>query len=231
LSSITPEQALELVHKLGLASYFANPEPSSHISNSSNHGFMTTNTAPGVNYREDEIVASALNIFPNSYRPSSSSNTIDEQIMRSQLSTHFSPFSPDPNLYTDIKNMESSGSLRQECFNSTKSYANVGDVQGGSTSTGGKVSPNATSSHMSRPGNGAESPRYGQFFEGPAPHLLARSSSRQEASAGVHRSSPPRKLSPGREPEFDGHDTIHDLNGTLASLDLDNSQGPGYGGR
>lgn len=218
------------MHKLGLANYFANPEPSSHVSNSSNHGFMPSNTVSGVNYREEEAIASALNMFPATYRPSSGSGAIDEQIMRSQLSTHFSPFSPDPNVYTGVKNRESPGSLRHETFHSSKSYTSVGDVQGGS-STGGKVSPNTTSAHITRPANGADSPRYGQFFEGSTPHLLARSSSRQEVSTGVHRSSSPRKLSPGRETEFDGHDTIHDLNGTLASLDLDNSQGTGYGGR
>jgi len=225
LPAITPEQALELVHKLGLVSYLTNPEPSSYVSNSSNHGFLPTSASSSINYRDDEASVSALNMFPSAYRSSSGSSAVDEQIMRTQLSTNFSPFSPDPNLYTEVKNREPSGALRHESFHPSKSYAGVGDMQGGSSSSG-KASPNATTSHAARSG-GTDSPRYGQFFESSAPHLLARSSSRQEVSAVIHRTSPPRKLSPGREIEFDGQDSIHDLNGTLASLDLDSSQGPG----
>lgn len=83
---------------------------------------------------------------------------------------------------------------------------------------GGKISPANVGGARSHSGTGT--PRYGgQFFDPGAPHLLA----------GMQRlGSPPNQnqRSPGREAEFE-QESIHDLNGTLASLDLDSSHGTG----
>lgn len=220
---MTPEQALELVQKLGLASYYNNPEPPSHSNNHTNQnpGFPHNNGAHNLNYRENEPPSSPLDMFPTSYRPGSGPSTIDAQIMRAQLS-NFSPFSPDPSLYLDEhqNNRDAIGSMRHDPL--SKSYASAFGDQG-VMHLGGKISPASTAtSHGARSNSGSGTPRYGQFFEPAAPHLLARSSSRQDS--GMQRGSPPHQRSPGRDVEFE-QESIHDLNGTLASLDLDNSQG------
>ena len=151
---------------------------------------------------------------------------------RVHLATGFSPFSPDPNYMSEgSKNQESTPSVSQQSFTGAPSvtkgyspwYNPAHDEK--STNGNGKISPTSALQAIRPP---STSQRFtsllGEAASTSSPFQSTRSSSRQEAPIG--RPDLTRKGSQTQEqfgsPEHE-HDAIQDLNGTLASLDLNNS--------
>jgi hypothetical protein len=209
--NITGEQAIEILQKLGLSNLLTQ----SNLASDS--GIISRLNPPpgggGIPFRDDESVRSSVDLFPH-YR-NQGVGSIEASNLRPPLPTSFSPFSPDLRMHVDDRKMNQDGLRPNKSF----SPAIGGDPS--NLPLSGKASPVGSGSG-SRTGTGATTPRYGPFFDASANQFFPRSSSRQDSNASTHRDSPTRNLSPGRS-EFDGQDPIHDLNGTLASLDLDNN--------
>ena len=211
--NITGEQAIEILQKLGLANLLTQPNlaPDTGI-------LGRLNPPPGgggVPFRDDESIRSSVDMFPP-YR-NQGVGPIEAPNLRPPISTSFSPFSPDLRMHVDDRkiNQEPVGARPNKSFSPA-----IGE-NSSNLPLSGKASPVGSGSG-SRTGTGATTPRYGPFFDASANQFFPRSSSRQDSNTSAHRDSPTRTLSPGRS-EFDGQDAIHDLNGTLASLDLDNN--------
>ena len=147
--------------------------------------------------------------------------------------TSFSPFSPDPAFPPEgIKRDNISPSQTQVFPSSAKGFApwynSAQQDEKISPGASGKVSP--PSSQTSRPASRG----FGSFLgdaQAATPYNMRRASSRQEAPIGrPEMSRRPSQTLHSQEQQFIGvqdreHDHIQDLNGTLASLNLDNSQG------
>ena len=211
--NITGEQAIEILQKLGLANLLAQP------SLASDTGILGRLNSPsnggGIPFRDDESVRSSVDMFPP-YR-NQGVGPIEAPGLRPPIPTSFSPFSPDLRMHVDDrKTTQEPVGIR-----SNKSFSPAIGENPSNLPMSGKASPVGSGSG-SRTGTGATTPRYGPFFDASANQFFPRSSSRQDNNSSSHRDSPTRALSPGRS-EFDGQDPIHDLNGTLASLDLDNN--------
>lgn len=211
--NITGEQAIEILQKLGLANLLAQPNMASDT------GIMGRLNSPpgggGIPFRDDENVRSSVDMFSH-YR-NQGIGPIEGQSLRPPIPTSFSPFSPDLRMHADDRKTthEPVGARPNKSFSPA-----VGE-NSSNLPLSGKASPVGSGSG-SRTGTGATTPRYGPFFDASANQFFPRSSSRQDGNTSAHRDSPARTLSPGRS-DFDGQDAIHDLNGTLASLDLDNN--------
>lgn len=211
--NITGEQAIEILQKLGLANLLTQ----SNLSSDS--GIIGRLNSPpsggGIPFRDDESVRSSVDMFSH-YR-NQGVGPIEAQNLRPPIPTSFSPFSPDLRMHADDRKttQEPVGARPNKSFSPA-----IGENQS-NIPLSGKASPVGSGSG-SRTGTGATTPRYGPFFDASANQFFPRSSSRQDSNTSAHRDSPARTLSPGRN-EFDGQDAIHDLNGTLASLDLDNN--------
>lgn len=214
--NITGEQAIEILQKLGLSNLLtqSNLAPDTGIIGRLN----PPPSGGGIPFRDDESVRSSVEMFPH-YRNQGvgSIGSIEAQNLRPPLPTSFSPFSPDLRMHVDErKNIQDPVGVR-----SNKSFSPAIGENSSSLPLSGKASPVGSGSG-SRTGTGATTPRYGPFFDASVNQFFPRSSSRQDSSTSTRRDSPTRTLSPGRS-DFDGQDAIHDLNGTLASLDLDNN--------
>lgn len=218
-------QALQLLQKFSMQGYLNNvPDVQG------NDG--PTEFPNGASTGSDPILRSSM-LGPRDGGPQSFesyANTLDGQgnapVMESRQ-THsqstFSPFSPDPNFYaSEVTRRDSASFSRAEMLpHPSKAFAPgffpLQTQDPGATAEGGariaRVSPTS-----SRPPSAT---RYGSFLEttGPSFHLN-RVPGRPEAPI----SRPPSGSMPshkGQEgPEFNA---MHDLNGTLASLDLDRS--------
>ena len=211
--NITGEQAIEILQKLGLANLLTQ----SNLSSES--GIIGRLNPPpvgsGIPFRDDEGVRSSVDVFPH-YR-NQAVGPIEAPNLRPPLPTSFSPFSPDLRMHVDDrKTTQEPVGVRPN-----KSFSPAIGENTSNLPLSGKASPVGSGSG-SRTGTGATTPRYGPFFDATANQFFPRSSSRQDSNTSTHRDSPTRTLSPNRG-EFDGQDAIHDLNGTLASLDLDSN--------
>jgi len=211
--SITGEQAIEILQKLGLANLL------NQSNLTSDAGIIGRLSSPpsggGIPFRDDENVRSSAEMYSH-YR-NQGVGPIEAPNLRPPIPTSFSPFSPDLRVHADDRK------TTQEPVGArpNKSFSPAVGENSSNLPLSGKASPVGSGSG-SRTGTGATTPRYGPFFDASANQFFPRSSSRQDSNTSAHRDSPARTLSPGRS-EFDGQDPIHDLNGTLASLDLDNN--------
>lgn len=193
--AISPEQALELIKKLGLTRFLNNPEPPAH----------SAGDKSGAIYHGDEQLSSPID-RQFAHSPGGAGSSIDSQIMRSHMFNNFSPFAPDPSLYLESQKVPSSGSRSGKVSPITLSNTNS------SGATASSARPNSASHSTQQ--------RYSFYDAG-------RSSGRQDGLA--QRASPTRKTPPRHE--YDRNqtsDSIQDLNGTLASLDLDNQNRHGH---
>ncbi|KAI0920843.1 hypothetical protein AcV5_001381 [Taiwanofungus camphoratus] len=193
--SLTPEQALQLLEKFGLTNILNNGGAANNVFN-------------------------AFNGNPSIFgpRPGSSSSV---------PASSFSPFSPDPNYLADsMKTHESAPSNQAQSIPGlSKGYASwYNPAQDEKVASGsGKVSPVQTI----RPPSASQ--RFGSLLgeasSSASPFQPNRAASRQEAP--IARPDVSRNSSQNQD-QYAGHgheqDLIQDLNGTLASLDLD-SQG------
>ena len=211
--NLTGDQAIEILKKLGLANLLSqsNLAPDTGIMGRLNspHG------GSGIPFRDDGDARSSVEMF-SPYR-NQGVGPIEGPGLRPPIPTSFSPFSPDLRVHVeDRKTTQEPVGARPN-----KSFSPALGENSNNLPLSGKVSP-VGSGPGSRTGTGATTPRYGPFFDGSANQFFPRASSRQDGNSSGRHESPVRTLSPGRG-EFDGQDAIHDLNGTLASLDLDNN--------
>jgi hypothetical protein len=180
---ISPEQALDLVQKLGLTRFLTNPEPSS---------LMTSDVLQGLhdmNAKGDHSLQSTLD----------RSNPIDTQIMLSQSFHSFSPFSQDPDIFPEfIQKPESSLPSDSLLHQSENGGSALGDAPKGANKSGNQSPRNSATVSQNVHSISASTQRMGPPSEGSASHLV-RSSNRQDAPRLTQLASPARKTSQGRE--------------------------------
>lgn len=243
---MTSEQAFHLLQKLGIHGYVDHGAGSGSDGNGGDNvtiSNLDNGNCPGhadgeqlrsahQNSRDDERVSLPFDGYSSASFAGQSvqnSSAMEPRQNRLQTLSSFSPFSPDPNLYTAMdQRRKPVPFLRAEQLpHPSKSYApgfgpsplhtqNLKPADGSCS----RVSPTST-----RPPSAS---RYGPFLDNSAPSFqMIRGASRPEAP--ISRPSSGQTSTPGRGMEYERqeHDLIQDLNGTLASLDLDN--GPGQG--
>ncbi|KAH9482215.1 putative RNA-binding protein C23E6.01c [Psilocybe cubensis] len=211
VNTLTQDQALEILQKFSAQGYYNGGGPSSSYEVSEIENALLTFGAREEKKEEAPAPSASTSNFTSASRP---------EVTRAQSS--FSPFSPDPNnLYmtSGTTRRESPYSRVETLPHPSKAYApgflslqppelKVNVANNGSSSE--KVSPTSA-----RPSSGA---RYTGSFSGDSePHTsLNRAPGRTEAP--ISRPSSGQMSVPAADA-----DPIQDLNGTLASLDLDRS--------
>ncbi|KDQ64131.1 hypothetical protein JAAARDRAFT_187503 [Jaapia argillacea MUCL 33604] len=233
-TTLTAEQAIQILQKFGLTAFLGNaavngdtPQP---VTFSNNVSVNVTNSGEGTPHAtmtapRDRDSDGGMGGY-ESFTSGSFSNRSSVKIAPPPRST-FSPFSPDPNIYSEglgNRERESLAHSRSEPLpHPSKSYApgfgpslRTEDV--GSYNGSGKISPvtPTSSSQPQRPGT----QRYNSYLStNSAPFDPSRALSRTSTRTSYHGRDQSKELE-GHE-----HDAIQDLNGTLASLDLDSSHG------
>ncbi|KAG2073537.1 hypothetical protein BDR04DRAFT_1009972 [Suillus decipiens] len=191
-SQMTPEQAIQLLQRLGLS-------------------------GQGSGYSEEKLRSLIMNqplsdsqLSYDAY-PRPPSNTSSVEHHRSHLTSSFSPFSPEPNMYT--RRGSDSYDLLPHSMNHTSRYDGIMEFKAATTNSNERPVPPV------RTPSGSQ--RYVPFLDGSAKAFEGgRCMTRQEP---ISRPNSSQTSSQGRSSQYDvqEHDPIHDLNGTLASLDLD----------
>ena len=211
-STLTAEQALQLLEKFGISNII----PGSNMD-------MQAEVGTSVNLQGNAEQASELLEQLDNY----GSNAFNSRASVQYGASTFSPFSPDPNYLADnIKNMNAISQPQHFGFQG-KQYSSWYGSQDEKASGNGKVS----ASMQARPPSTGQ--RFGPFLGGEPstpPSQGSRASSRQEgpiARPDLSRRpsqllTAPESYNPGHEQHHDS--SIHDLNGTLASLALDQGQ-------
>ncbi|RDB20136.1 Protein NAM8 [Hypsizygus marmoreus] len=222
---MTQEQAIQLLQKLNLQGYLdyipgslaenVNDSTTSggFTSGNSNNSFSEGKTQQPVLVSRDEQ-SHIFEAFPSTAFPQR------PEVQRTQSS--FAPFSPDPNGYVSVPEPKRDSFSRSEGLpHPSKAYApGFFPVQ---TQQDLKVNTNVTataktSPTSTRPGSAS---RYNSFLESSGSFGVNRAPGRPEAAI----SRPPSGQTIGpqtrAESETQELDAMHDLNGTLASLDLD----------
>lgn len=220
-STLTKEQAIQLLEKFGLTNLLASSSVAGggaeNVSNERQIAAALLNDVDG------DHLASYNAFIPPVFGPRQSIATLP--------ATGFSPFSPDPNYLGELKNADGSSSQGQSSLSHTaKTYTPWYPGQDEKvTNTSGKVSP--TSAQTMRPTSASQ--RFAPFFgDSPSSYQSTRASSRQEAPiARPDLSGKSTQNLPQQEEEQEQEqDGISDLNGTLASLDLDQHGQGGWKG-
>ncbi|KAG0709912.1 hypothetical protein DFH29DRAFT_21165 [Suillus ampliporus] len=217
-SQMTPEQAIQLLQRLSLTGQ----GQSSGGSDGSNRNYG--DSAKGSGYSEEKLRSLIMNqplsdgqlpydAYPGASgsRPPSNMSSVEHH--RAHLMSSFSPFSPDPNMYT--RRGSDSYDLLPHSMGHGSRFDSIMEFKA------------ATANSNERPVPPVRTPSGSQRY---APFEGGRCL-RQEP---ISRPGSGQTSSQGRSSQYDGqeeHDPIHDLNGTLASLDLDQhhlwrSQGP-----
>ncbi|TFK46901.1 hypothetical protein OE88DRAFT_836385 [Heliocybe sulcata] len=231
-AAVTAEQAIQILQKFGLTAFLNNPSMvNSVLSDSSSGGFVNLNAAVA----GEETPRNGMNPMPSSGNENSAAAFAFDRLERPSFSlrtdtnvpparSSFSPFSPDPNLFPEeFRNRESLTPSRAEPLpHPSRNYApgfgpsplQMQDMNGLDRNVPKRISPvTPTSAHPCRPSVS----RFNSYIAGgSSPFDTSRTGSR----ASFHE-----PLEQSKEADVHEHDMIQDLNGTLASLDLDNSQG------
>ncbi|CCM03364.1 uncharacterized protein FIBRA_05493 [Fibroporia radiculosa] len=221
--ALTPDQALQLLEKFGLTHVLSNG---------------TVGQPPPPPVIDTSAIASAVYVqAPRSAIAAAFKPPIfglSQQSSNTASSSTFSPFSPDPNYLGDgAKNQELNSVQPQPFVNPSKGfsswYTSMQDDK--AAQSGGKASP--TTLPNIRPPSASQrfNSLLGETTSTTSPFQQSRASSRQETH--ISRPDISRTGSHGQD-QYIGqeheHDIIQDLNGTLASLDLNNSPGMWKGG-
>ncbi|KAF8138332.1 hypothetical protein EV363DRAFT_1292841 [Boletus edulis] len=223
--SISPELALQLMQKFGVDGMHRVGGPDAPTSAESDFGRNAASDEKCRTFLTNQIRSETnthtpydTHVTPFSARSSMGLEAMDQHHhIRSQLHSAFSPFSPDPNAYTVVDRRRSSAnSVVADSLSQTLNPFPP------------RFDPGVLDGHASvdRPNgpllasNGCH--QYGPYFDASNRSVEpSRSSSRQEP---VSRPTSTQTSSQGLSSCHDTHDDqdlIHDLNGTLASLDLD----------
>ncbi|KAI1796035.1 hypothetical protein LXA43DRAFT_988055 [Ganoderma leucocontextum] len=213
---LTAEQALQLLEKFGLTNLLASGSSAagSGLENVSNERQIA---AALLNDVDGDRIASFNAFVPPVFGPRQSTNS-------SSTSSAFSPFSPDPNYLGGRAGNDASVAQGQSLSQTPKPYSLWNPNHDEKvTSSNGKVSP--TSAQAARPSSVSQ--RFSSFL-GDAPTSATfqptRTSSRQEAP--IARPEATRRDSRNEEYSLPARDQdgFRDLNGTLASLALDDHE-------
>ncbi|KAF8076812.1 hypothetical protein FPV67DRAFT_433576 [Lyophyllum atratum] len=207
---MTQEQALQLLQKLNLQGYLDNvPNALSDRGNNSVSAYSNGDSViqeSVLGTRED-----GSHIFEtyssNGYQPR-------PEIHRAQSS--FAPFSPDPNAYAPEMKHRESFSRSEMLPHPSKAYApgffpQTQDLKvNTNVASAGKISPSST-----RP---TSATRYSNYLDGSNAYGGSRASGRPEVTISRPTSGQTGQVQAQEGQELDA---MHDLNGTLASLELD----------
>ncbi|KAI6148531.1 hypothetical protein BKA82DRAFT_992351 [Pisolithus tinctorius] len=218
---LSSEQALQLLHKLGISSFGgqtgANGQDmgnTGHVGSKGANGSVEEKPFCTNQVRPDGMISTPFHdAFSNSYVPHSmATDALDYQRhmqphFSSSFST-FSPFSPDPGVLL----LENRGNQSKE-LSALDAIAHVEHVRGFDSMApdSDKVAEFLRGS-IRMPNS---SQKLGTYFERSPPRQepISRPNSGQTSSQGHSSQCDPKEE----------HEPIHDLNGTLASLNLDHS--------
>lgn len=213
--NLSPEQALQLLQRLGAngmggvggSDMPMMAESDFRGSDEKSRAFLGNQVCRGAT-----SVHTLYDTYPASVSarsPVALEATDQLQHIRSQIHTSFSPFSPDPNAYIlDDRKRGSVDLVNADSLSQTLNPFPPRFVDG-----------ITITDRTPRTSNGGHP--FGPYFDGSSRMVeTSRSSSRQEPVSRPSSS----QTSQGQSTRHDAHkeqDLIHDLNGTLASLDLD----------
>lgn len=215
-SQMTPEQAMQLLQRLGLSGQ----GQSGSGSDASNRNYVEA--AKGSGYSEENLRSLIMNqplsdsqlpydVYSGGSGPRPSSNMSSVEHHRSHLTSSFSPFSPEPNVYT--RRGSDSYDLLPHSMNHASRYDSIMEFKAATANSNERPVPPV------RTPSGSQ--RYAPFLDSSVKAFEGgRCMTRQEP---ISRPNSSQTSSQGRSSQYDvqEHDPIHDLNGTLASLDLD----------
>lgn len=217
--SLSPEMALQLLQKIGANGMNGVGVLDAPPTTESDFGRSAVSDEKCRTFLANQIRSETTNVHA-SYDTYATSFSARSQMgleamdqhhhIRSHLHSVFSPFSPDPNAY--MLNDRKRGSVDLVAADSFPPRFDPGVLNGNAIvdRPNGPLLP-SNSCHQ-----------YGPYFDAPSHSVEpGRSSSRQEP---VSRPTSTQTSSQGRHNRHDTHEeqySIHDLNGTLASLDLD----------
>lgn len=210
------EQAIQLLQRLGLTSV---GQPGGNEVPNRNY----VDAAKGSGYSEDKLKSLIMNqppsdnqlpydVYPGASgsRPPSNLSPVEHHNGSHMMS--FSPFSPDPNLYT--RRGSDSYDLLPHSMNRGSRFDSIVEFKAATAMSNERPIP------PSRTPSGFQ--RYGSLTDGTTKSFeVSRPMTRQEP---ISRPSSSETTSQGRSSQCDGQeeqDPMHDLNGTLASLNLD----------
>lgn len=222
--SLSSEQALQLLQKLGANGTNGVGGPDTPTTADSEFGGNVVSDEKFRTFLTNQIRGEAANAhtlydaYATSFSarsPTGPEATDHHHQIRSQLHLSFSPFSPDPNAYMlDDRKRGSIDLVTADSLSQTFPPRFDSGMLDGNAITDRPNGPLRLSN------NGCH--QYSPYFEGSnRPVDSSCSSSRQEP---VSRPTSSQTSSQGRSSRHDAHEEqgpIHDLNGTLASLDLD----------
>lgn len=190
---ISPEQAIQLLQRLGLGGILEGQGiaiPEVRSSEHSTNSFGDGNTSGG---------------FDRDEKPRYTSGMMEPRQNRLQKESNFSPFSPDPNLYEKFQTHPHSRSYSG--FGSSPLHSNDSKAVGGPNGNSEKTSTTSLRPTLI-------SQRFGSSY--------LDESRRQEAPISRPKSgTPPNGNGQAVQQDRKEHNAISDFNGTLASLDLD----------
>ncbi|KAJ7571935.1 RNA-binding protein Csx1 [Mycena floridula] len=219
VSALNPEQAMQLLQKLAMQGYM-NPASTPDGSNEhANLGYL--NNAAASLFAEDKVRSAMLSSREDAVPPSMDgfSSTAgyaarngDGPSQQNRSQTTFSPFSPDPNLYSAEKRRESYARSNEALPHPSKAYAPGFYQEDLKDNDGPRLSPTST-----RPPSAT---KYSHYLGGSPPALQMNRAPGRPSELPISRppSNGNRLDGPEKGQEMD---LMHDLNGTLASLDLD----------
>ncbi|KAL4081517.1 hypothetical protein V8B97DRAFT_45956 [Scleroderma yunnanense] len=209
---LSSEQAVHFLQQLGITT-FGGQDMNSAINENKLRPLYTNQT------RQDGLSSHPHHdIFSNPYLPRSMASDAQEyQPPRNQFPLSFSPFSPDPNaLILGNQRKTSEESAVPDAFTHLENFRRFNPATADACAVLGDRTLEPLTSVRASGG----SQKFGVYLDGlPS----SRSSSREE---GISRPNSTRTSSQGCSSQCglqEAYDPIQDLNGTLASLDLDHN--------
>ncbi|KAI0320217.1 hypothetical protein OF83DRAFT_1053524 [Amylostereum chailletii] len=206
---LTAEQAIQLLQKFGLANFLGpatnnGSNPEGQISEEGLRNLLLN--------REDD--GGSFDIYSTTSSFTHNGGNMGDTRSRSHMASSFSPFSPDPNMFLEQGRRDSTASKSDMLPHQIKTY---GPSFGAGALHPHEISPGPTSPTGQGPN---ASQRYGPYME------QSMSNQRPSNNGAISRPPSSKRVSPPvreRNEYFDLHEQeqIQDLNGTLASLDLD----------
>ncbi|KAH7916804.1 hypothetical protein BJ138DRAFT_1131782 [Hygrophoropsis aurantiaca] len=235
ISQMSPEQALQILQKLGVAN---STSQRSNGSDSPNSGPQTEDNASTAeeklrSFFSHHSLPDGLNsqqlfdLYSGVMATRPNSSSIPAERLQRGPAVSFSPFSPDPaaaNIYGPDRRRGSDGFPQSDFLShQNKSYASLYEPSA-LQSLDTKANNGPSSDRPTAPArvhNGSQ--RYGTFLDNSArPIEASRFPARRDPISRPESSHTSQGHSSQYE-EHEGHDPIHDFNGTLASLDLDHN--------
>ncbi|TFY62858.1 hypothetical protein EVG20_g6550 [Dentipellis fragilis] len=217
---LTNEQAMQLLQQFGLTSFL----PFTGVGSGDAQDPQLTNEMRQANeeHVRNMLLASSregssqLDQF-KAYGGAANANS-NQGAARPNMASSFSPFSPEVNTYSE-ENRGRSDMMSNLSKPFMPGFGPVGQTQGGD----GKTPPiTPTAANAARPAGNAQ--RYGSFLENSSSSYAGARTTNSGVISRPPSSSNRKTTPPIREhvDYFEGHDqdSIQDLNGTLASLDL-----------